>query len=82
LQHLVGIVVIDHRAQEMADGVGTIRPDIPECAVDPVGLQSCEPGHQRLALGGGEKKALPAVVVAGFLHDVALIEQLLEHTSQ
>ena len=45
----------------------------------------CSPAslrHQRLALGGGEKKALPAVVVAGLLHDVAFVEQLLEHPAQ
>ena len=28
LQHLVGIVVIDHRAQELADRIGAGRPDV------------------------------------------------------
>ena len=51
-------------------------------AVDPVGLQAGELADQRLALGGGEKKALPAVVVAGLLHDIAFVEQLLEHPPQ
>ena len=32
--------------------------------------------------GGGVKQALPAVVVAGLLHDVAFVEQLLEHPSE
>ena len=51
-------------------------------AVDPVGLQAGELCHQRLALGGGEKKALPPVVIAGPLHDIPFVEQLLEHPSQ
>ena len=51
-------------------------------AVDAVGLQAGELCHQRLALGGGVKKALPAVVVAGLLHDIAFVEQLLEHPPQ
>ncbi len=82
LQHLVGIVVIDHRAQELADRIGAIGPDVAQRAVDAVGLQARELRHQRLALCGGKKKALPPVVIAGLLHDIAFIEQLLEHPSQ
>ena len=48
----------------------------------PVGLQAGELRHQRLALGGGEKKALPPVVIAGLLHDIAFVEQLLEDPPQ
>ena len=51
-------------------------------AVDPVGLQAGQLCHQRLALGGGEKKALAPVVVAGPLHDIPFIEQLLENPPQ
>ena len=53
-----------------------------ERAVDAVGLQPGELRHQRLALRGGVKKALPAVVVAGLLHDIAFVEQLLEHPAE
>src|SRR5262245_16006792 len=77
LQELVGNVVIDHGAQELAYRILAGRTDVPQRAVDSVGLQSRELGHQRLTLCGGEKKALPAVVVAGPLHDIAFIEQLL-----
>ena len=56
--------------------------DARERAVDAVGLQAGELRHQRLALGGGVKQALPAVVVAGLLHDVAFVEQLLEHPAE
>ena len=82
LQHLVGIVAIDHRAQELADRIRAGWPDVAQRAVDPVGLQAGELRDQRLALGGGEKKALPPVVIAGLLHDIAFVEQLLEHPSQ
>ena len=58
------------------------RLDAAQRAIEPLGLQSCELCHQRLALGGGEKKALPAIVVAGLLHDIALVEQLLQHASE
>ena len=53
-----------------------------ERAVDAVGLQPGELRHQRLALGGGVKQALPAVVIAGLLDDIALVEQLLEHPAE
>ncbi len=53
-----------------------------ERAGDAIGLQPCELRHQGFALGGGVKKALPAVVIAGFLDDIALIEQLLEHPAE
>ena len=53
-----------------------------ERAVDAVGLQPGEFPDQRLALGGGVKQALPSVVIAGLLHDIAFVEQLLEHPAQ
>ena len=81
-QHLVGIVAVDHRTQELADGVGAFRSDIAQRPVQPVGLQARQLGDQRLTLGGGEKQALPPVIVAGSLHDIPFIEQLLEHPAQ
>ena len=42
-------------------------------------MQAGELGRQRFAFGGREQQPLPAVVGALALHDVALIEQLLEH---
>src|SRR5450432_3387498 len=81
-QHLVGIVVVDHRAQELPDNFRLRRTDIAQRAVDAIGLQACELAHQRLALCGGKKKTLPPVVVAGLLHDIPFIEQLLENPSQ
>ena len=59
-----------------------VAPMLGERAIDAVGLQPGEFGHQRLALGGGEQQPLPAVVVAGLLHDIAFVEQLLEHATQ
>ena len=53
-----------------------------ERAVDPVGLQAGELCHQRLALRRRVEQALAAVVVAGLLHDIAFVEQLLEHPSE
>ena len=47
-----------------------------------VGLQAGELHRQRLALGGDVKQALAAVVVAVLLHDIALVEQLLEHAAE
>ena len=41
-----------------------------------------ELGDQGLALGGGIEQALPPVVVAGLLHDIAFVEQLLEHPAE
>src|ERR1700704_4079614 len=82
LQHLVGIVVVDHRAQELPDNFRLRRTDLPQRAVDAVGLQASELAHQRLSLCAGEKKTLPLVVVAGLLHDIPFIEQLLENPSQ
>ena len=81
-QHLVGIVAIDHRAQELADRFGAGGIDVPQRAVDAIGLQPGELRHQGLALCGGVKKALPAVVIAGLLHDIAFVEQLLEHPAE
>src|SRR6266481_8614878 len=57
LQHLVGVVVVDHRAQELPDNFRTRRTDVPQRAVDAIGLQACELAHQRLSLGGGEKRS-------------------------
>src|SRR6266700_3667422 len=54
-QHLIGIVAIDHRAQELANGFDAGRIDIANGAVDAVGLQAGELVHQCLALGGGMK---------------------------
>ncbi len=51
-------------------------------AADPIGLQSGQLCDQRLALGGSEKQALAPVVIAGLLHDIPFIEQLLENPSQ
>ena len=51
-------------------------------AIDARRLQICELRYQRVALCGGEKKALAAVVVAALLHDVAFIEQLLENAAK
>ncbi len=45
----------------------------------------CSPASfatRALALWRGEKKTLPAVVVAGLLDDIALVEKLLQHTPQ
>ena len=56
--------MIDHRAQEGADRVGAFGRDVAERAVDAVGLQARELAHQRLALCGGEKKALAAFKAA------------------
>src|SRR4051812_5020507 len=82
LQHLVGIVAVDHRAQELAHCLGTGRIDRGDGAVDAVGLHACKLADQRLALGRGVEQALPAVVVAGLLDDVALVQQLFQDTSQ
>src|SRR5206468_656392 len=60
LQHLVGVVAIDHRAQELADNSDAFGIDVPERACDAIGLQPCELCHQGFALGGGVKEALPA----------------------
>src|SRR6202042_166366 len=77
-QHLVGIIAIDHGAQELPDSLEAGRLDAAQCAIESIGLQPCKLCHQRLALGGGEKKALPAIAVAGLLHDIAFVEQLLQ----
>ncbi len=45
-------------------------------------LQAGKLADQRLTLCGGKKKALPPVVIAGFLHDIPFVEQLLENPSQ
>src|SRR5262249_48181338 len=82
LQHLIGILAIDHRAQELAHGLGAGRADVGNRTVDAVGLQPRQLAHQRLALGGGVEQPLPAVVIAGLLDDVALVEKLLEHAPQ
>jgi len=74
--------VVDHRAQKLPDDICAIRVDLSQRAVDAVGLQAGELADQRLALCGGEKKALPAVVIAGLLHDIAFVEQLLEHAPE
>src|SRR6185312_5164343 len=71
LQHLVGIVAVDHRAQEAAHGLGIRRPDLLQRAIDAFGLQARKLADQRLALRRGVEQALPAIVVAGLLHDVA-----------
>src|ERR1700722_18458515 len=49
-QHLVGIVMIDHRAQELPDRIGAGWPDVRERAVDAGGLRARHLPHQRLAL--------------------------------
>ena len=83
LQHLVGIVAIDHRAQELR-APSPRRPD--RCSPSARLMRSvCRPASFATSaspFGGGVKQALPAVVVAGLLHDIALVEQLLEHPAQ
>ncbi len=74
--------MIDHRAQELPDRIRACRPDIPQRVVDPICLQAGKLGDQRLALCGGEKKTLPPVVIAGSLHDIPFVEQLLENPSE
>src|SRR5581483_12350015 len=65
LQHLVGIVAVDHRAQEAPHGFRVRRAHLLERAVDAPGLQARELADQRFALRRGIEQALPAIVVAG-----------------
>src|SRR6185437_2330348 len=70
------------RAEELPDDLEAIGLDATQRAVKSFGLQPCKLCHQRLTLGGGEKKALAAIVVARLLHDISLVEQLLEDASE
>ena len=82
LQHLVRIVAIDHRAQE-ARTVSTPAGSISASArLMRWSAGRRASGDQRLALRRGIEQALAAVVVAGLLHDIALVEQLLEHPAE
>ena len=81
-QHLVGIVAIDHPAQELPHRIRAGSIELAHRAVDAIGLQAGELGYQRLALRGGEKKAFAAVLGAGLLDDIPFIEQLLENPAQ
>ena len=47
-----------------------------------VGLQAGELLHQRLALRRRIEQPLAAVIVAGLLHDIALVQELLEHPAE
>ena len=57
-------------------------PSSRERAGDALGLQAGELHRQRLALRRDVEQALAAVVLALLLHDVALVDQLLEHAAE
>src|SRR5206468_4589213 len=46
------------------------------------GLQPRELHRKSFALVGDEQQALAAITLAFFLHDVALVDQLLEHAAE
>ena len=73
---------IDHCDQEAAGHVGGARPDVIERTCDPLCLQTGQFHGQRFACWRGVKKALPAVVGAFLLQDIAFVDQLLEDTGQ
>src|SRR3569623_3780487 len=78
LEHLVGIIMVNAAEQELPPALRALRAERRERAVDAPGLQACQFHHQRFALGGGEKTTLAAIVVAGALDDIALVEKLLQ----
>ena len=82
LQHLVRFLEVDHVAQESPHGFGVSRAHVVQRVVDAIGLQASQFRDQRLALGRGEKKALTLIGVAGLLHDIVLVDQLLQHAAE
>jgi len=74
--------VVDHAEQELARAVRRRRAHAVQRAGDARGLQSRQLRHQGLALGRGEKKTLPPVVVAGLLDNIALVEKLFQNTPE
>ena len=73
---------IDHGDQEAARVLVRARAELGKRARDPLGLQAGELHGQRFAFRRGIKKALAAVVLAFLLHDIALVDELLEHAAE
>src|SRR6478752_5195825 len=82
LEHLVRIVAVDHCAQEALDGLGILRRHLGERPGNARGLEAGELLHQRLALRCRKQQALAAIIVASLLHDIALVQELLEHAAE
>ena len=81
-QHAFTIVGVDHRGEKSPRRFVRVRAEFAESAVDALGLQIGQLERQRLALRRHEQQPLAAVLRALLLHDVTLIDQLLEHAAE
>ena len=81
-QHLVAVLGVDHARPESGAPLAGAGAELVERARDPLGLQAGKLHRQRLALGGDIEQPLAAVVLALLLHDIALVDELLEHAAE
>lgn len=70
--------MVNHGQQELTRSICPSRTDALQRPVDTGGLQAGQLCNKGLAFGGGEKKTLPAVRIAGLLNDIAFVQKLLE----
>ncbi len=81
-QHPIAILGIDHAGEEAPRRLASAGPELLEDAADARGLQAGKLHRQRLARRGRIEEPLAAIIVALFLHDIAVIDQLLEHAAE
>src|SRR5215475_13654160 len=81
-EHPVAVVAVDHGDQEAARRLVGARPEFRQRRPYPSALQPGELHREPFALRVHVEQALAAVVGAFLLHDIALVDELLEHTSE
>src|SRR5262249_14543887 len=81
-QHRVALLGIEHRSQESAGGIVGVRPHLREGTRDAGGLQARELHRQALPFRRDVEQALAPIVHPLLLHDIALVDELLEHPAQ
>ena len=73
---------IDHAGEEAPRRIARAGPQLSDDARNACGLQAGKFQSQGLAIGADIEQPLATVVGAFFLHDVAFVDQLLEHAAE
>ena len=79
---MLAVFGIDHASEKAARRVARAGAELGDDAGNARGLQAGKFQGQRLASGADIKKPLAAIVGAFLLHDIAFVDQLLEHAAK
>src|SRR6516225_5725717 len=79
---MLAVLGIDHAGEETARGLARAGAELGEHAGNARGLQAGKLHGERFTSGRNVKQPLPAIAGALFLHDITLVDQLLEYAAE